>query len=95
MTEVPKKESFFHNKDAAGAIGALGGSGIFIAWQSNIHVLFVALYTHWGLTGDTLKSASDLSTDMMIILGSGVASFILSWITKHKPEILPQENNTV
>ena len=73
------------NKDVAGALGTVGGSTIFISRSEDIKNLFYALYEHWGLVDKALMSATNISTDVAIILGSAVAAFLASYLVKHKP----------
>ncbi len=74
------------NKDLAGALGTIGGSSLFITWSSDIRELYFALYQHWELSEKAINSATNLSTDLTIIIGSAVASFIASWFIKNKPK---------
>ncbi len=76
--------SILQNKDIAGAIGTLGGSTIFISRSEDIKNLFYALYEHLGLIDKALMSATNISTDVTIILGSAIASYLVSRFVPHK-----------
>jgi len=66
-------------KDGAGAMGAIGGGGIFIAWQPHIMTLWGNLYGMF-LNADSAIAATSISTDITIIIASGVASYFASKI---------------
>lgn len=70
------------SKDTAGAVGALGGSGVFVVWSKDIAILFKALFEGLGLTGEALASATDISTDALVIVGSGIAAYFASKFSK-------------
>lgn len=70
------------NKDLTGAMGAVGGGGFLIAWSSDISVLFNALYVSVGLCCEPLASATEISTDLVVIIGSGIVAYIASKFTK-------------
>jgi len=83
--------NIFQNKDIAGALGTVGGSTIFISRSEDIKNLFFALYEHLGLVDKALMSATNISTDIAIILGSAIASYLASRFIPHNPKKKPSE----
>lgn len=77
--------SILNNKDTAGAIGSIGGSSVIFAWSGDIYNLFFALFQHWGLADKALESATNISTDITVIMGGAIAAFFASWFIRHKP----------
>ena len=70
------------NKDTAGASGAGVGVGFFVVWHADIRILLETLLEHIGLTGQALVSATDITTDVLIIAGTFVASYVASKFAK-------------
>lgn len=65
------------SKDGAGAVGAVGGSGIFVAWRPHINTLWSNLY-EMGLNPESTIAAATISTDLTIIIAGGVAAYFAS-----------------
>ncbi len=72
-----KVKSKLATKDSAGAVGAVGGGGIFIAWQPHIMTLWSNLYGMF-LNPESATAATSISTDITIIIASGVAAYFAS-----------------
>jgi hypothetical protein len=70
------------NKDTVGAAGAGGGVAVLMGYSAKIDVLAGHLYATLGLTGEPLTAATDITTDVIVIVGSALISYIASKFMK-------------